>query len=79
MKRPDYKEGDVVRFKLLYKHPSDDEYQDLILEGTVEIVDAYGTFGQNEEPSYDILIQDPRVCDGSLTLVKHIRESSLLR
>lgn len=40
-------------------------------EGVIEIIDAYGTFGQSEEPSYDIF------SDGCL--YKHYEESSLIR
>ena len=61
MPGPKYKKGDVVRFKFFEdKEP---------LEGMVAIVDAYGTFEQNEEPSYDIYKFDNN------TLYKHIRES----
>ena len=39
------------------------------LVGRIEIVDSYGTWGQNEEPSYDIYVE------ANNTLYKHIRES----
>lgn len=42
--------------------------------GTVYIVDSYGTFEQNEEPSYDIFVE--HFFNGEKCLVKHIRESS---
>lgn len=42
--------------------------------GVVSIIDAYGTFEQNEEPSYDIMVDD---FNGAPALIKHIRESSL--
>lgn len=61
MPGPKYKKGDVVRFKFF-----DDREP---FEGMVEIVDAYGTFEQNEEPSYDIYKFDNN------TLYKHVRES----
>ena len=41
--------------------------------GKVAIVDSYGTFEQNEEPSYDIFVEDFNSDGGAL--VKHIRES----
>ena len=42
--------------------------------GTVEIIDSYGTFEQNEEPSYDIMVENFN--GGEPCLVKHLRESS---
>ena len=39
--------------------------------GTVEIIDAYGTFFQSEEPSYDVLVKEENC------LYKHIRESNI--
>ena len=39
------------------------------LVGRIEIVDSYGTWEQNEEPSYDIYVE------ANNTLYKHIRES----
>ena len=59
MKAPKYNVGDIVKF----------QFVDEIKEGSVFIVDRYGTFEQNEEPSYDIMI------DSENCLYKHIRES----
>ncbi len=39
--------------------------------GEIYIVDAYGTFGQSEEVSYDIK------CEENNTLYKHVRESDV--
>lgn len=58
---PKYKRNDVVSFK----------FNDAIKTGTVYIVDAYGTFEQNEEPSYDIFVESEN------TLYKHVRESKV--
>jgi hypothetical protein len=58
---PQYKRNDVVSFK----------FKDEVKTGTVYIVDAYGTFEQNEEPSYDILVESEN------TLYKHVRESKV--
>lgn len=63
--KPKYKVDDVVKFTIDGK-----EY-----EGEVFIVDAYGTFFQNEEVSYDIMVEDSPF--GGSCLFKHIRESSL--
>ncbi len=43
------------------------------LDGVIYIVDAYGTFEQKEEVSYDI----EALVDGSVVLFKHIRESAV--
>lgn len=42
------------------------------ISGVIYIVDSYGTFEQNEEPSYDIY-SPLENC-----LFKHVRESSVL-
>lgn len=59
---PKYKRNDVVSFK----------FRDEIKTGTVYIVDSWGTFEQNEEPSYDILVEENN------TLYKHVRESLVI-
>ena len=63
---PLYKRYDTVSFDLDGK----------TYTGTVYIVDAYGTIEQNEEPSYDVLVEDFRD-SGKPCLVKHLRESAL--
>lgn len=60
---PKYQLGDRVRFSI----------NDEILEGKIEIVDSYGTFEQDEEPSYDIGVTGEKEI-----LYKHIRESQVL-
>lgn len=55
--------------KFTYDDIVDFKFNDTIKTGKIEIVDAYGTFEQNAEPSYDILIEDEN------TLYKHIVES----
>lgn len=59
-----YKKGDVVKFEF-----GEDED---ILEGVIRIIDKYGTFEQNDEPSYDIYRLENN------TLYKHIRQSSII-
>jgi len=71
MNKPKYKEYDRVKFKLIYK---DKEY---VLTGFIAIVDTCGTFEQNEEPSYDILV-DSFIDTNRICLVKHIGESSII-
>lgn len=65
---PKYKYGDRVKF--VY---TDIDDRSMETEGYVAIVDPYGTFFQDEEPSYDVYIN----VAGELILVKHIRESRL--
>ena len=43
-----YKEGQIVKFKI----------NNIIKEGIIYIVDKYGTFEQNNEPSYDIKVTE---------------------
>ncbi len=61
MKGPKYKLNDIVSF----------EYYGKSLRGRISVVDAYGTFEQQEEASYDILVDG----EPSWTLYKHVRES----
>lgn len=61
-----YKKGDVVAFQC-YK---------AIKKGTIVVVDARGTFFQQEEPSYDIEVtEDPFGQNG---WYKHIQQSWIL-
>lgn len=61
-----YKKGDVVLFQCIGE----------IKSGTIVIVDAQGTFFQQEEPSYDIEVtEDPSGRNG---LYKHIQQSWIL-
>lgn len=59
--KPRYRIGDIVSFTA----------RDGIKEGKVLIVDAYGTFDQNDEPSYDILVESENC------LYKHVIESEV--
>lgn len=68
--KPKYKYEDTVGFWL---KPYGETGQKFFV-GKVYIVDAYGTFEQNEEPSYDIMVEDFNGT-GQPCLVKHVRES----
>lgn len=68
--KPIYKRGDKTGFYIT-PHKKDEE---IFCIGTIEIIDAYGTFEQNEEPSYDILVEN--FDEKGPCLVKHVRESS---
>lgn len=57
--KPKYSRGQTVEF----------EINGRTVKGKVEIIDAHGTFEQNEEVSYDIYSEEENM------LYKHIRES----
>ena len=57
--RPKYTYEDVVKFKISGRE----------IVGKVYIVDAYGTFDQDSQPSYDIIVDEENF------LYKHIPES----
>lgn len=66
---PKYKVGDVVIFdSFLF-----DETKKKEVTGVIEIVDDYGTFFDNSDVSYDILVKDAGY-KGRGVLCKHIRE-----
>jgi hypothetical protein len=56
--KPKYSHGQVVKFKV----------QDETKEGVIAIIDKWGTFEDNSDVSYDILVGDENC------LYKHIRE-----
>ncbi len=58
--KPKYRYNDIVRF---HTWNDDTEY-----EGRIVVVDSYGTIGQDQEPSYDILVP-------GIALFKHNPES----
>ncbi len=60
--KPKYKYGDRVSFAMNGKTK----------QGVVTVVDAFGTFGQDLEPSYDILVKEENM------VYKHIRETFVL-
>ncbi len=63
--KPKYKYGDIVRFYF------DNGKEKIEHYGKVEIIDAYGTWGQYKEVSYDIMGMD------EITLFKHVIESDV--
>lgn len=68
--KPRFDVGDKIGF-YLKPHRMDKE---IFFVGSVYIVDAYGTFEQDDEPSYDIMVED-WMGTGKRMLVKHERES----
>ena len=71
MNKPKYKENDKVKFNLSYNN------KEYTIIGEIYIIDKYGTFEQNEEPSYDIYV-DNFIDTNKPCLVKHIRESFII-
>ena len=67
---PKFKYDDEVGFYLKPYGKTKEEFH----IGKVYIVDAFGTFEQNREPSYDILV-DKFSDTNAPMLVKHVRES----
>ena len=67
MNKPKYKLGDVVEFIV----------NDKTQVGTIEIVDRFGTFGQSDQPSYDIMV-DNWFGSGEAMFCKHVVESLVL-
>ncbi len=58
-----YQRDDIVEF-----YARDNVHKTGVIRG----IDAYGTFEQDEEPSYDIMVE------GENCLFKHIRESEVI-
>ena len=63
---PKYQLGDIVRFRFMLNDTN------LIKEGTIAIIDKYGTFEDNSDVSYDIYIQSENM------LYKHFQESYVI-
>ena len=72
--RPIYSVGDRVSFQMTI-----DENVETF-DGNIEIVDSFGAWEieNPREPSYDVLVCNWRG-SGNMMLVKHIRESKILR
>ena len=68
---PKYKFNDKVKFKLKYKG---EEYT---LTGTVYIVDKFGTFEDDSDVSYDVIVKDGDCPINYPCLVKHLREDQV--
>ena len=75
MDKPKYDYGDVLVFHMNEVKNWDGEtvFEEQDIEGVVEIIDRYGTFEQNEEPSYDLYNKERN------TLFKHIRQSAIIK
>ena len=71
--KPKYKYNDVVSFKI---KDNDTEYT---LTGYVYVIDKYGTFFDNTDVSYDIMVYTGEYSIDYPCLFKHIRESQIIR
>lgn len=69
---PKYDYDDIVKFKI-----TDEKLGEVECEGNIYIIDAYGTFEQNEEVSYDIMVEHSPHFGNKPCLYKHIRESKV--
>lgn len=70
---PKYKVGDIVEFDATLLSNKKKRWQ-----GVVAIVDAYGTFFDDSDASYDILIKENIGEKGANVLCKHIREDRVV-
>lgn len=69
--KPKYSIGEEVVFHLENRRGVDTSFI-----GKIYIIDAYGTFEDNTDVSYDILAKDAD--DGKDILFKHVSEKSVL-
>ena len=69
---PLYDYGDVVQFQVFTKDEND-ERKEYIKEGVIIIIDKYGTFFDDSDVSYDILVESENM------LYKHFTESSVIK
>lgn len=67
---PKFNYGDKVKFKYIPYQKT----EEVEVIGEIYIIDAYGTFEQNKEVSYDVMFTDD---DGYKCLFKHLVESRL--
>lgn len=65
---PKYQIGQIVTFEIDMYNRGKQETETLKKEGTIAIIDKYGTFEDDSDVSYDILVTDENC------LYKHIRE-----
>lgn len=65
--QPKFNYNDIVKFKIRMFNDT----PEVEIEGSVAIIDAFGTFEQNKEVSYDVYSAKENI------LFKHITESQL--
>lgn len=70
--KPKYTYGDLVQFKISF----DADQPPVVKTGKIVIIDRWGTWEQDQDVSYDIMVAD----DGERgTLYKHFTESSIIK
>lgn len=70
--QPKYTYGDIVQFKVSFSV----DQPPVIKTGEIIIIDRWGTWDQDQDVSYDIMVPD----DGEHgTLYKHFIESSIIK
>ena len=68
---PKYNYDDLVEFDVVYKNNT------YTLQGKIYIVDKYGTFEQNNDVSYDIMVNKSSLHNNGPCIFKHIIESKI--
>ena len=68
---PKYDYDDLVEFDIVYENKT------YTLQGRIEIIDRYGTFEQNKDVSYDIMVENSPLYNNEPCLFKHIIESKI--
>lgn len=68
---PKYNYDDLVEFDVVNKNNT------YTLQGKIYIIDNYGTFEQNNDVSYDIMVEKSPLYDNGPCLFKHIIESKI--
>lgn len=72
MEKPMYNVNDMVIFKTGNNEKS-------TYTGQIKIINRFGTFFQDEEPSYDIFVENySSNKDNPRSFVKHVRESLII-
>ena len=66
---PKYDYNDLVEFDIVYENKT------YTLQGRIEIIDRYGTFEQNKDVSYDIMVNESPFHNNEPCLYKHIIET----
>lgn len=67
---PKYNIGDEVTFSIMNRKGVECDFT-----GNIVIIDRYGTFENNTDVSYDILVKN---VDNNCILYKHVIESSII-
>lgn len=70
--KPKYALGEEVAFNIINRNGVDCTYI-----GTVQIIDRYGTFEDNTDVCYDILVENGENGERGRILFKHVNEKSV--